>query len=125
VSVSVSASQNEALNATLARVPDPLLLALALTLLTAAVLELVYNNCTNDDASFDNLLEVGGHVQQVEDVVQHSDDERSNYRSRDCSDSTSRKRSAADDRGCDGIKLVALTKPWLPRTNPGRNHQSA
>src|SRR5260221_6275431 len=41
-----------------------------------------------------------------------------------CPDSTSRKGGTTNDRCRDGIKFVANAKPRLPRTNPGRNHQS-
>ena len=38
-------------------------------LLSAALFELVENDCTNNDATLDNLLEIGRHIHQVENVV--------------------------------------------------------
>jgi hypothetical protein len=34
-----------------------------------ALLELVENDCTNNDTTRDNLLEIGRHIHQVENIV--------------------------------------------------------
>src|SRR5271157_5713416 len=86
-------------------------------LLTTASLELVENDCTNNNATLDNLLPIGRHIHQVESIVQYTDNQRTNNRPCNCPDSTSRKGGATDDRSRDGIKFVANAKPRLPRTN--------
>jgi len=42
-------------------------------LLTTAILELVENDCTNNNATLDNLLPIGRHIHQVESIVQYTD----------------------------------------------------
>ena len=43
--------------------------------LASVMFELIDNYGADDDAAFDDLLEVSGNIGQVEDVVQHADNE--------------------------------------------------
>src|SRR5580704_6549728 len=83
-------------------------------LFTSAVLELVDNDCTNNNATFNNLLPEGRHIHQVKGIVQHTDNQRTHNRACNCPDSTGRKRGATDDCGRDRIQFVADSKPRLP-----------
>jgi hypothetical protein len=80
----------------------------------AAILELVENNSTNNDATLNDLLPEGRNIHQVQCVVQYPDNQRSDDRSCNCPNTTRREGSATDDRGRDGIQFVADAKTRLP-----------
>src|ERR1700722_857547 len=82
--------------------------------LTAAILELVENNSTNNDATLDDLLPEGRDIHQVKGVVQYPDNQGTDNRSCNCPNSTGREGSATDDRGRDGVQFVANSKTRLP-----------
>ena len=58
-------------------------------LLTAAILELVENNSTHNNATLDNLLPKGRHIHQVKSIVQYPNNQRTHNRACNCPDSTS------------------------------------
>jgi len=88
-------------------------------LLATAVLELVDNDCTNNNATLDNLLPEGRHIHQIKGIVQYTDNQRTNNRACNCPDSTSRKGGTTNHRGRNGIKFVANAKPRLPPNRCG------
>src|SRR5690349_21485207 len=85
---------------------------------TPAVLELIEDDCADDDGTFNDLLPVSRHVQQVEDVVQNADDERPDNGSCNGPDAAGRKGGAPDHGRRDGVKLITDAEPRLSRTDP-------
>ena len=63
------------------------------------------HNRDNDNNPFQHLLIVRGNAQQVQDIVNDSDDQGTGQRSQDGADAA-RETRPADDRSSDGIKLI-------------------
>ena len=77
----------------------------------------------DDDGADDDLLQEGRHVQEIEAVAQHADDQDADQRAADGPGAAGERR-AADDHRRDRVELVAETARRLDRVQAGGEHDA-
>src|SRR5438477_984369 len=90
----------------------------------APVLALVEDHRADDDPALDDLLPVGRHVDEVEGVVEHADDQRAHDGAGDGADAAGGERGSADHCRGDSVELVPHPQTRLTRADARGDDQA-